>query len=181
MTSKMTAWFQSMESTFGSKSHLLMKRSGQSGGTQVNSMDQASVTKLPFPLLVATLSGLTAPLHQVSFLITIFFECGLKDMLETGERVEADDGYMNADPQYIKAKSSAWHPDKSNSVRNRIRARHETVNARMKIFNALGNKFQHPLQRHQDVFTAVAVLVQLSIRSGEELFEIHEYNQSLWV
>ena len=111
----------------------------------------------------------------------IFLECGLKDMLETGDRVEADDGYMNADPQYIKAKSSAWHPDKSNSVRNRVRARHETVNNRMKFFNALGNKFQHPLQRHQDVFTAVAVLVQLSIRSGEELFEIDGYNQSLWV
>ena len=52
----------------------------------------------------------------------------------------------------------------------------------MKIFNALSKKFHHPLRRHQDIFTAVVVLVQLSIRSGEELFEIgDEYDQSMWV
>ena len=107
--------------------------------------------------------------------LKIFLECGLKDHLDEGERVEADDGYSGADPDYAKARSSVWHPERNNDKRNTVRARHETVNKRLKQFGALSSIFRHDARKHQSVFEAVAVLTQLSIDGGEPLFEISEY------
>ena len=106
----------------------------------------------------------------------IFMECGLKNMLEKNERVEADDGYLGADPAYAKAKSAPWHPESSLVIRNNVRACHETVNNRMKFFAALRNVFKNGVEKHQDVVLAVAVLVQLCIQMGEPLFLVADYN-----
>ena len=51
-----------------------------------------------------------------------------------------------------------------------IQARHETVFKRMKQFRILSTKFRHDLKDHKYAFRAVAVLVQLNIKSDEPLF-----------
>ena len=111
----------------------------------------------------------------------IFMECGLKDMLDDKERVEADDGYTGADPKFAKTRSASWHPQAGADARNAVMARQETANNRLKKFGALNQIFRHKIDKHQDVFMAVVVLVQLSIDYGERLFDIDGYDDTLWV
>ena len=111
----------------------------------------------------------------------IFMECGLKDMLEDKERVEADNGYVGASPKFVKTRSTAWHPQSAADTRNTVMARQETAFNRLKKFSALNQIFRHKIEKHQDVFMAVVVLVQLSIDYGERLFEIDEYNDNAWI
>ena len=42
--------------------------------------------------------------------LTIFMEYGMKDNLEENERVECDDGYGGADPEFTKSKSGIFYP-----------------------------------------------------------------------
>lgn len=51
-------------------------------------------------------------------------------------------------------------------------SRHETVNRRMKQFQALKQVFRHNITKHPMVFYAVANLTQLMIENGEPLFKI---------
>lgn len=111
--------------------------------------------------------------------LQIFMQCGLASMLDKNERVEADDGYIGADPLLAKAKSAPWHPDSLLSIRNDVRARHETVHCRMKFFAALRHVFKHGVAKHQDVVLAIVVLVQTQIRMGEPLFAINDYIDAL--
>lgn len=64
-------------------------------------------------------------------------------------------------------------------MRTRLRLRHETVNERFKNFECLANRFRHPLNKHSSFFGAVAVLTQLAISGGEELFDMREYDDRL--
>ena len=110
----------------------------------------------------------------------IFFECGLREELEENERVEADDGYRAYDPEFTKTRtgfSSKYREKPIKEMQNTIRARHETVNKRFKQFSILCQPFRHTLENHGSVFRAIAVLTQLAIESGENLFEV-EYGNS---
>ena len=100
----------------------------------------------------------------------------MKDNLEDGERVEADDGYAGADPEFAKTRSGIFHPPAAADIRNTVRARHETVNKRLKQFAALSNVWRHHLSKHSTVFHAVTLVTQISIENGEPLFEIEGYN-----
>jgi hypothetical protein len=53
------------------------------------------------------------------------------------------------------------------------RARHESLNKRLKRFRHLLDRFCHsPLDKHEPVFTAVCVIVQYQMDLGQPLFEI---------
>ncbi len=52
------------------------------------------------------------------------------------------------------------------------RARHETVNSRVKSKQVLVKRFHHSLVFHSDYFRAVAVITQLNIEAGESLFPV---------
>jgi len=56
--------------------------------------------------------------------------------------------------------------------RLRIRARHETVNARFENFGFRTQTFRHPLVSHGSAVRAVAVLVLLALENGEPLFHL---------
>ena len=112
--------------------------------------------------------------------IKIFLKGGLKDNLAEGERVEADDGYISADPQYIKSRSGIFHPELGQNTRNTLRARQETVNKRMKQFGALSGIFRHTIDKHGDVFDAVALVTQVAIENGEPLFEVTGYDDKVF-
>jgi len=101
------------------------------------------------------------------------FRCCLKTFLEENERVEVDNGYKGEDPISCKTPGGiSTLIDDRIIERNRIRARHETVNARLKSFGILNQVYRHSLIDHVDVFSAIAVLVQLSIENGEPLFKL---------
>ena len=108
--------------------------------------------------------------------INIF--CGwLKQKLLPGERVEADAGY--------RGDTSVDLPEKYNYTEYQdmckfdVKARHKTVNKRLKQFNILNDRFRHCREKHAPVFNSIAVLTQMSLRSGEPLFPIdyRTYNE----
>ena len=88
----------------------------------------------------------------------------LAQRLETNEIVVADSGY-----NHVKCQKN---PEIFGDLSSTIRARHETCNRRFKVFNVLGNRFRHNLNKHSLCFHAVAKIVQLDILSGRPLFHI---------
>ena len=56
-----------------------------------------------------------------------------------------------------------------------MRARHETVNKRIKQFSSLAGIFRHDLDAHSDFVYAACVITQIALEMGEPLFKV-EYN-----
>jgi hypothetical protein len=73
------------------------------------------------------------------------FRTGLKFMLEEGERIEADDGYVGECPRHVKVrKNHITVNDNQVRMRGRIGWRYETtVNRRLKAFHSLNSTFKH--------------------------------------
>jgi hypothetical protein len=105
------------------------------------------------------------------------FRFALKNMLDDGERVEADDGYVGEDPLKIKTPGSFVHDQDNRQlyVRAKVRLRHETANKRFKQFNILRKLYDGDMEFHGSIFRACAVLTQLSINLGAPLFDTSEY------
>ena len=102
--------------------------------------------------------------------ITIFRHL-LSDCLEQGERVECDDGYWGEAPEQCVVPKHAWSRGGNKAeISQRVRARHETVNKRMKDFACLDVFFRHSIDLHSLCFRSVAVLTQLSFENGQPLF-----------
>ena len=91
-------------------------------------------------------------------------------LLKKFERVEADDGYIGEAPMYIKCPKSFSNPEITEYMQQRVRNRQETINRRFKNWGVLKQVYRHDLDDHCDVFYAIAVITQLSIRNGEPLF-----------
>ena len=93
--------------------------------------------------------------------------------LDANERVEADGGYASLDPQYTKTPESASSREESKDLKNKVRARHETVNKRLKQWAILRKVFTNTdLKKHSFALRAVAVITQLSFDNGEPLFQV---------
>jgi len=103
------------------------------------------------------------------------FRNGLAHFLDEDEQVHADRGYKGDDR--ISTPLNQTLEEKMQS--KVIRARHETCNSRIKNFYSLSTKFRHPLEKHGQVFRAVAVVCQLAFERGEPLFHVsyHELLQ----
>ena len=57
-----------------------------------------------------------------------------------------------------------------------VRARHETVNARLKVFGILNQRFRHNLEKHGLVMHSAAVIVQIMISNGDtEVFSVEHH------
>lgn len=107
------------------------------------------------------------------------FRHSLASFLEQGERVEADNGYIGEAPQYVKCPKSFTNGEEKSAMQKRVRARQETVNRRFKTWGCLGKRFRHDIPKHGDVFRAVAVITELSIQSGEALFDVEYKDDEL--
>ena len=105
----------------------------------------------------------------------MIFQDALMDELKEGERVETDMGYRASAPKYVTCPGTIWAEAKNKEIQNRVRARQETVNLRMKNWNILVAPCRHSVYQHQHVFLAIAVLTQLAIQNGKSLFDV-EYN-----
>jgi hypothetical protein len=95
----------------------------------------------------------------------------LRNFLEPGERVEADEGYRSH-PNKIKCPGNEVNPVENWAMQGRVRARHEMLNGRLKTWGILSQVFRHHITMHGDVFRACTVVMQLTIEKGEPLFEV---------
>jgi len=107
------------------------------------------------------------------------FECGswpdlrifrsrLKRLLGRSEKVVADRGYRG-DPRVIipdNARDEA-HLEEMNVAR----ARHETVNGRLKTWKIMNTRIRFAKEKHHLVFRAVAVIEQIKIMNGRPPFQ----------
>jgi hypothetical protein len=98
------------------------------------------------------------------------FREALIHMLDDGERVEADKGYLGDHPWYVKIPDGVNEKNDRTLLDSRQRSRHETVNNRFKRFGCMRMKFRHSIEKHGDCFNCVAILTQLSIDQGLGLF-----------
>ena len=59
-----------------------------------------------------------------------------------------------------------------NNFKSRGRLRHETLNSRLKFFNALALPFRHGFNDHKFVFEAIVVIVQYQMDNGSPIFAV---------
>lgn len=90
--------------------------------------------------------------------------------LENHEKVEADLGYRGQPDSVRTPHSACSMADKRAS--GQARARHETINGRLKSFKCLSTKFRGRLDKHATFFAAVAVFVQVSIMNGDKPWQV---------
>ena len=104
--------------------------------------------------------------------LTIFCEC-LQFNIDVGERVEADDGYRG-DPTIFRVPADVLtrSGEEADAMQKRVQGRHETVNARLKNFAILRERFRHDETQHGYIFRAVAAIVQLAIQNGDPLYKV---------
>ena len=57
--------------------------------------------------------------------------------LDDHKRVEADDGYLSGDSEFVKNPSGIHHPDEFKDYCRRVMGRQETINGRNKNWGAL--------------------------------------------
>jgi hypothetical protein len=97
------------------------------------------------------------------------FRHRLKGMLGPNEMVEADKAYRDEKCRlpgsYVSVADRQAH--------TRARARHEAVNARLKIFQVLRKAFNHNIHDHQHCFFACAVITQLAFNNNEQPWQVN--------
>lgn len=112
------------------------------------------------------------------------FRCGQNDVnitrtallgaLDYGESAVADSGYVG-EPHHIRTPQVGTEDEQA--MQDKARARHETVNKRLKDFKVLGpNRFRHDPIFHSSCFRAVAVITQLSFENGAPPFQVTFYD-----
>lgn len=87
-------------------------------------------------------------------------------MLVNGEKAVADKGYK--DNRYFITPTT--HPNYPQI--NKILARHETINKRLKQWKCMSNRFRNSLNKHPQCFHAVINIVTLCLDNGEPLFDV---------
>jgi hypothetical protein len=93
--------------------------------------------------------------------------------LDPNEKYLADGGYCDG-RQYSEMPNGLNNLDQR--IKAVVRARHETVNRRLKQFGILSQRFRHSRFLHNIVFRAVANITQLSIMMDQPLFDIEYYD-----
>ena len=105
----------------------------------------------------------------------------LKKYVDPNEKVEADNGYkgesgnvlLPTDPSFINPEEDdARMTHDHYRMKERVRARHETINGRFKMWNILNDRYRHDIHRHANVMRAIAVITQIEIENGYELFSV---------
>jgi hypothetical protein len=98
------------------------------------------------------------------------FRRNLKQQLAPGEMVEADNGYRG-EPNHARTADGFVSPA-DDRAKQGARARHETVNRRLKQWGCLKNVWRHERPLHKKVFAAVAVITQLAFENGEPPYQV---------
>ena len=104
------------------------------------------------------------------------FRLGLRKVLGTGEKVIADRGYRG-DTRIISPDDAKDEAQKK--IMSVLRARHVTVNARLKNWECLRRIWRHDRNKHHLVMRAALVITQISISTGNPLFQARSYDDYL--
>ena len=133
---------------------------------------------LPYKIAVTIITGeiawINGPFQAGEYSdLRIFREGGLQHAIDLGERVEADDGYRG-DPTTFRVPYEVLtrQHEEADNMQKRVQGRHETINARLKKFAILRERYRHDITQHGYVFRAVAVLVQISVKNGDPLYDV---------
>ena len=62
--------------------------------------------------------------------------------------------------------------EEADNMQKRVQGCHETINARLKKFAILREHYRHDITQHGYVLRAVAVLVQISVKNGDPLYDV---------
>ena len=93
---------------------------------------------------------------------------GKPSCLGRREKVVADRGYKG-DPRVVNPND--FDSDYHKKQMSNIRARHETVNGRIKKWECMSARFRNDRDKHHFVFRAVVVIEQLRIAHGRAPFQ----------
>ena len=92
--------------------------------------------------------------------LKIYKEMGLaQKLIDAGEKCVADGTYRHYTVSQKGRGRLSWRQQK-----NRLRARHETVNNRIKIFDCFKRKWRHSHELHKHAFCAAVYLTQVSFQ-----------------
>jgi hypothetical protein len=91
--------------------------------------------------------------------------------LDPGEQVKANEGYIGH-PNKIKCPQNVGNPAEKWVMQGRVRARHKTLNGRLKKWGILSQVYRHDIMQHGNMFQVCAVVTQLTIKNGELLFKV---------
>jgi hypothetical protein len=127
--------------------------------------------ELGVDILAGNLVWIQGPYSASDYTDITNFNKVLRNFLEPGERVEADEGYLGH-PDKIKCPGNDANPAENRAMQGRVRAHHETLNGRLKNWGVLSQVFRHHIMMNGDVFRACVVVTQLTIQDGEPLFEV---------
>ena len=97
----------------------------------------------------------------------------LKELLLPGEMIIADKGYRG-DPTVITPDDSV--EPQVLDLMARARNRHEGINGMFKKYNILNNVYRGDRRKHEMIFKAVAVIVQIKLMAGEGSYSITDYD-----
>jgi hypothetical protein len=101
---------------------------------------------------------------------------GLKSKLQKGHPAVTDEGYRGA-PDYATTRN-AYDSEEVKYFKGRAKARHETVNSRLKAFGILNQPFRTNggkngrLERHKAAFEACLVIIQYELDNGSKLMRV---------
>jgi len=121
--------------------------------------------------IVHAKSGDPASTHDMTV-----FRMELKQKIPPGKRGVADKSYDANAERNILSTYNQFDTDAVKEFKRRARARHETINSKLKNFKCLDNKFRHGVVRAQQCFDCCIVLLQHAIEDtgpfGEPLFDV---------
>ena len=136
----------------------------------------AGKSALRYELGVDILSGnlvwIKGPYPTGKYTDIKIFNKVLRNFLEPGERVEADEGNSGHTADKIKCPGNDANPAENWALQGRVRGRHKTLNGRLKNWGILSQVFRHNITMHGDVFRVCAVVTQLTVENSEPLFEV---------
>jgi hypothetical protein len=99
---------------------------------------------------------------------------GLMSKIPNGCRAIGDEGYRGV-PSKVSTRND-YNAVELNRFQNRVRARHETVNSRLKAFGILNQVFRSKgdsrMEKHKSAFEACSVIVQYELENGNPLFKV---------
>ena len=98
------------------------------------------------------------------------FRSGLRDKAGRGILGVGDRGFRG-EPDHLSTPNS-FDPEELSKFKSQASAHQETVNNRMKTFQCLQQRWRHAVSKHQIVFEACIVIVQLQFDCGSPLFRL---------
>jgi DDE superfamily endonuclease len=100
---------------------------------------------------------------------------GVVNYLEPQEKILADGGYRDGGVNFVTP--TGLH-NIGQRMRSLCRARHETINGRIKIFKVTDTRFRHNLNKHRMCFHTVLIITQMHIMLYDTNFEVF-YNEDI--